>query len=127
MSPVVCVFARETSDSLTSLVKKIDEKIAEKGSKLKSFVVVLTDDGDKTSKTLTEIAGKNEIKKVPLTIIEGVQGPESYKIAENADITIMMWKGTRVQSNFAFEKGKFTDKDVETVLGDLPKILEAKK
>ena len=41
---MVCVFARKTSEPLASLVKQIDEKIGENG-KLKSFVVILTQEG----------------------------------------------------------------------------------
>ena len=48
---MVCVFARKTSEPLTSLVKQIDEKIGENG-KLKSFVVVLTQKGDQTAEEL---------------------------------------------------------------------------
>ena len=77
---MVCVFARETSERLTSLVKKIDSQIDQKAG-LKSFVVVLTDDADKTAKTLKTMAEKAKIKNVPLTLVESPSGPPAYKIA----------------------------------------------
>jgi len=64
---VVCVFARKTSEPLASLVKQIDKKIGE-NNKLKSFVVVLTREGDKAAEDLRKLASSAGIKHVPLTI-----------------------------------------------------------
>ena len=116
------MFARETSEPLASLVKKIDAKISE-NSKLKSFLVVLTPDGDETKPILEKLAAEHGIKNVPLTMIENPAGPDSYKIAKNADVTVMMWKGSKVRANFVFEPEKLDDKGVDTILTALPKIL----
>ncbi len=119
---MVCVFARKTSEPLTSLVKKIDEKIGENG-KLKAFVVVLTERTDKMAagqlKKLAEDAG---IKHVPLTLHQDPVGPSDYEIAKDADVTVLMWKGTKVKANHAY-KGELTDADVQAILADIPKIL----
>jgi hypothetical protein len=119
---VVCVFARQITEPLTSLVKQIDSQIAKK-PELKSFVVVLTDDGDKTADQLKKLASDAKIKSVPLTIVESPAGPPAYKIAEDADVTVMMWKGTNVKVNHAFKKGQLTEKDVKTIVADTSKIL----
>lgn len=120
---MVCVFARETSEPLTGLVKQIDEQIAKNG-KLKSFVVVLTDDADATSEQLKAMAADSGLKNVPLTLVESPAGPPSYKIAKDADVTVMMWKGTEVKVNKSFAKGKMTEADAKAIIADLPKILE---
>ena len=65
---MVCVFARKTSEPLASLVKQIDKKIGENG-KLKSFVVIMTKEGDKTREALKKLAKDAGIKNVPLTMI----------------------------------------------------------
>jgi hypothetical protein len=119
---VVCVFARETSEPLTSLVKSIDAEIANNNN-LKSFLVVLTDDGDKTAGTLKKMAADCRLKHVPLTLVESPSGPPSYKIAEDADVTVMMWKGTEVKVNHAYKKGGLTEADVKSLVSELPKIL----
>lgn len=119
---MVCVFARETSGPLTSLVKQVDEQIA-KNKALKGFVVVLTDDSDKTARTLKEIASKGDVKSVPLTLVADPAGPPDYKIARNADLTVMMWKDGKVKVNHSFAKGKFTDADVKTIVSDIPRLL----
>ena len=119
---MVCVFARETTEHLTSLVKQIDERIA-KDKKLKAFLVVLTDDKAKTSAKLKTLADEAKIKNVPLTLVEGIKGPADYQIAKDADVTVMMWKGGKVKINRAFAKGKMTEAEVKTIVSDVPKLL----
>jgi predicted protein tyrosine phosphatase len=118
---VVCVFARKTSEPLASLVKQIDEKIGKTG-KLKSFVVILTDQGDKSSADLKKLAKDASITHVPLTLHQNPDGPGDYEIAKDADVTVLMWNRHKVKVNHAF-KGDLTDKDVRAVVDDIPKVL----
>ena len=120
---MVCVFARQTSAPLASLVKSLDAEIA-KNDSLKSFVVVLTDDADKTSGTLKELHDQCGVKNIPLTLVESPSGPPSYKIAQGAEITVMMWRGMDVKVNHAYSKGAMTEADVKTIVSELPKILK---
>jgi hypothetical protein len=120
---VVCVFARQTSEPLASLVKSLDAEIA-KDSSLKSFVVVLTDDADKTAATLKELAEQCGVKNVPLTLVESPSGPPSYKIARDADVTVMLWRERDVKVNHAYAKGGMTEADVKSIIAELPKILK---
>ncbi|MFQ5733527.1 MAG: hypothetical protein ACE5KM_16435 [Planctomycetaceae bacterium] len=113
---------------MASLVKKVDAKAGSfKGgseSKLRSFVVLLSDDPDADQPKLEAFAKKHNIKNVPLTIFDGVAGPPKYKIAEKAEVTVMLWVKTAVKANHAFAKGEFNAKGVNTVMKSLPKILE---
>ncbi len=118
---VVCVFARKTSDSLASLVKQIDKKIAENGA-LKSFVVLIPKKDEKVKDSLEKLAKDSSIKNVPLTIGEGPNGPPDYEISQEGDVTVLMWKDGKVRVNHAY-KGELTDKDVEAVVADIPKVL----
>ena len=88
---MVCVFARNTTGPLTSLVKQVDSQIA-KNETLKAFVVVLTDDAAKTTGTLQALAKEHQVKHVPLTLVADPKGPSDYQIARDADVTVMMWK-----------------------------------
>jgi hypothetical protein len=118
---VVCVFARKTSEPLASLVKKIDEKIGENGQ-LKSFVVITTREKGSTAEELRKLAKDAGITKVPLTMFGEPGGPPDYELAKDADVTVMMWKGHKVKVNLGY-KGDLTDKDIQTIMGDIPKIL----
>jgi hypothetical protein len=117
---VVCIFARQTSEPLTSLVKKIDEQIAQ-NPELKSFVVVLTDDADRTAEELEAMAKDGGIKHAPLTVVESPSGPPAYKIAEDADVTVMMWKNGEVRSSRGF-KGALTDQDIAAIVADAAEL-----
>jgi hypothetical protein len=122
---VVNIFAREITDNLTSLVKQIDEKIAANSDKkMAGFVVVLTDDPDAVEPKLQELAEKHKIAKTPLTVFEGPAGPPKYKIAKDADVTVMMWLERDVKVNYAFEKGKLDKAAIEKIVKDTAKILE---
>jgi len=118
---VVCVFARRITEPLASLVKQIDKKIGE-NEKLKSFVVVLTDKGDKTREELTKLAKEAGIKHVPLTMHQDPTGPGDYEIASDADLTVLMWNRHQVKVNHAF-KGELTDKEARTIVADISKVL----
>ena len=118
---MVCVFARKTSEPLASLVKQIDKKIGENGS-LKSFVVIMTKEFDKTKESLKKLAKEAGVKNVPLTMIGEKNGPPDYEISADSDITVLMWNQGSVKVNHAY-KGELTDKDVETIVSDIPKLL----
>jgi hypothetical protein len=121
----VSIFARELTDNLASLVKQIDEQVGKNEDKeMKAFVVILSEDADALAPKLEELAKKQGIKNVPLTIFDGESGPGSYKIAKDADVTVLMWKGLEVKANHAFKKGELNAKAVETVAGNTTKILE---
>jgi hypothetical protein len=117
------VFAREINAPLTSLVKELDKAVvAGKDSNLAAFVVLLTDSREKLEPKVAELAKNEKIEKVPLTIVEGVAGPEKYKIAKDAEVTVILYAKKQSKANFAFEKGKLDDKGVKEILAALPKI-----
>jgi hypothetical protein len=122
---VVNIVARKITDNLTSLVKQIDEKVVASGDeKMAGFLVLLTDDPDAAEAQLKGLAEKHKIEKTPLTVYDGIAGPECYKIAEKADVTVMMWVDGKVKVNRAFEKGKLDKAAVAKIVKETAKILE---
>jgi hypothetical protein len=123
--PVVTVFTRELNDNVKDLVTKIDEKVgANKDKKMAAFVVVLTEDPDAAEPKIAALAKDAKIKSTPLTIMEGLTGPESYKLSKDAEVTVMMWVEGKVKVNESFAKGKLDKKAVETLVDDTKKILD---
>lgn len=120
------IFAREVSDPLTSLVKKLDA-VTDMNTKAKmgSFVVFLSDkEGLKDQ--LKELAKKETLKQLVLSI-DNPAGPKGYEVAKEADITVVLYTGRNVKANHAFRKGELNDSAIEKILADVPKILEKKK
>jgi hypothetical protein len=123
-NPVVMIFAREASGPLTKLIKKVDAATSDK-AKMGSFVVFCTDE-EGIVKELKALAAKEKLGDIVLTVYSKA-GPEKYKVAKDADVTVVLYTGGVVKSNYAFKKGEMTDKDIDKILGDLPNILGEKK
>jgi len=124
-NPVVAVFTHKIDANLTSLVKEVDAQVEKnKDKKLKAFVVLLTNDPDKAEPQLKELAEKNNIKNVPLTIFDGPLGPLDYKLSPKAETTVLMWVKSDVKVNHAFSDGKLDQKSIDTIVHDTGKILD---
>jgi hypothetical protein len=120
--PVVMIFAREVSEPLTTLIKKVDAATAEhKDAKMGSFVVVLGN-ADEMNSRLKDLAEKEQIHNTVLSIYEPT-GPEAYKVAKDADVTVVLYTKHEVKANHVFAKGELQEKDIDAVMQDLPKIL----
>ena len=125
--PVVVVFARNPSCPMTQkLLKAIDaETVKNAKAEMGSFAVFLTGDKDKVEGKLKEFAQKEKLKQLTLAI-EGKEGPNKYDIAKDADVTVVLYFDRMVKANYAFAAGKMTDKDIETIVKDVSKIVPGK-
>jgi hypothetical protein len=120
------IFAREVSDPLTGLVKEIDKATSSNAaSHMGSFVVFCSDQKGLEAK-LKDLAKREKLKDIVLTI-DNPKGPESYKIAKEADVTVVLYDHRKVKANYAFRKGGLGMADIYQIIGDLPKILPDKK
>ena len=118
---MVCVFARKTSEPLASLVKQIDSKIGE-NNELKSFVVILTREGDKAAEDLRKLAADAGVKHVPLTVHRDPAEVPDYELSKDADVTVVMWSGHKVKAARGF-KGDLTEENIRAIMADVPKVL----
>jgi hypothetical protein len=119
------IFAREISDPLTSLVKKIDAATAKNSDcRMGSFVVFLSDD-EGLEKKLKELAKKDKIDHTVLSI-DNPAGPRGYGVAKDADVTVVLYTNRTVKANYAFKKGELKDADINKIVGDVSKILPQK-
>src|SRR5207248_2222315 len=120
------VFARDITGPLTSLVKKIDEATAKNsGCNMGSFVVFLSDD-EKMEKKLKELSEKEKLEHTVVTMMDNPTGPPRYKIAKDADVTVVLYRQQKVKSNYAFPKGKLTEDDVSKIVQDIKTITDDK-
>lgn len=119
------ILAREVSDSLTGLVKKIDKATVENAKKrMGSFVVVCNDD-EKLEDQLKELAKKEKLSKTVLSLSDRKAGPTpGMEIPKDADVVVVLYRGRKTQAQFAYKKGELKEKDVEEIMAALPKILK---
>lgn len=122
LSPVVMVFARTPSEAFAKLVAKVDAATAKnRKHELGSFAVFFGEQ-DNLEKPLTEIAKKSALKHFILSIHDEKDLKE-YKIAKDADVTVMLYVDHDVKANFAFKKGELSEEAIDKIVNDLPKIL----
>ncbi|HZZ80005.1 MAG TPA: hypothetical protein VFE62_15910 [Gemmataceae bacterium] len=120
------IFAREVSDSLTSLVKKVDaETVKNSKARMGSFVVFLSDE-EKMSDKLKSLAKAEDLKKTVLAI-DNPAGPKAYNVAKDADVTVVLYVKQKVVANYAFKKGELNAKAISSIMADIPKILPVSK
>jgi hypothetical protein len=105
------------------LVKKIDETNASNGGM--ASCVVFCSDEEGLDKKLKELAGKEKLKKTILTI-DNPAGPGEYRIAKDAEVTVLVYRDKTVSANLAFKKGELKAADADKVLAELGKILPKK-
>jgi hypothetical protein len=123
--PAVIVFARSMSDPLAKLVKGLDKAVTDnKTQELRAWVTFLSDDQTGLDPKLVTWAKKHSVRDVPLGVFEDVGGPPTYKLAKDADVTVLLYAKRKVVSNFAFRAGELTDAKADEVLKGLPKLLE---
>jgi hypothetical protein len=123
-NPVAMIFARENSEPLAKLIKQVDgatQKNTE--AKMGSFVVFLSSDSEKLEKELKGMAEKAELKKCVLSI-DNPAGPEEYKVAKDADVTVVLYKERKVLSNYAFKKGELKDADISKIVSDISTLVK---
>jgi len=122
--PVAMVFARDVSQPLASLVKKLDEATDQhKDAKMGSFVVVCSADEDAITKELKGLAESQGIQHTVLSLWDDQNGPPDYKVAKEADVTVVLYTKMQVKANYAFKKGELKDDDIDRIVKDISKIL----
>lgn len=125
-NPVAMIFAREPSPELTKLIKKIDEAtVKNSGADMGSFVVFCSR-AEGLDKKLQTLAKETGLKQCILSIDDNPDGPKGYKVAREADVTVVLYVEHTTKANFAFRKGELKDADIEKVLAALPTILPKK-
>lgn len=113
--PVAMIFARTPSKEVATLVKKLDATCEKsKEAKLGSFVVFCSNE-DGLEEQLKKMAKEADLKNVVLSI-DNPAGPDGYKVAKEADVTVVLYVERKAKANFTFEKGKLTEKDIESII-----------
>lgn len=124
---VVNIQTRKVTDELINLLTQLDGMVANagkiKGDSKHAFLVYLTEDPDVASEELVLIDKKHKIKNIPLTIYDELTGPKPYKLSDDAEITIMMWKDTKVTANHAYASAKLGKQESANIIESAKKLL----
>jgi hypothetical protein len=124
--PGVIVFARSTSAPLSKLLVKCDEIIAtQPKDSMRAWMTML---GEKTigMDDLGKWSKQNGLKTLPVGIFDDPIGPPSYKLADEADVTVVVFSKRKVIGNFAYRAGELSDKDIEKISTSIKSIISTK-
>lgn len=116
--PAVVIFARNTNLATIQLIKKLDAQAAE-SKQFRVAVVFLSDENELPAKLKTMLE-KEQIQQALFTVIAS-EGPKNWRIAKEAEVTVILLRRTVALGNFAFRAGEFgeaaTGRIVESVKG----------
>jgi hypothetical protein len=121
--PAVIVFARSLSDPLGKLAAGLDGALAEyKKNDLRAWITLLYDDQSKIDPEVLKWAKKHRVRTVPVGVFEDTDGPPSYRLHRDADVTVLLSVKQKVAANFAFRAGELNDARIAEVMKAIPRV-----
>jgi hypothetical protein len=124
VDPTVMIFAKEMSEPLTGLMKKLDDmNVAFKKADL-GTCAVFCDKGTRLRADLKTLADKKGFKEITLATMD--QPPKAYAINNDADVTVIVYIGAAVKANHTFRKGELDAKAIEAITSDVEKMMRDK-
>ena len=123
--PAAVVFARSTTDQLGRLLTRLEAAGAtHKDSGYKVWMTQLVEKADLDA--LAKWAQIQGLKGVPVGAYEDADGPPSYKLHKDADVTVLLFTNQKVIANFAFRAGELTDRRIDEVGKAVPNLFGKK-
>ena len=116
--PVVMVFARSADEKFAKFLTKLEEELEEHADEqLTAFVNMIGTDAESLKKATADFAAKHDFKRIAFVVPEEVEnGPEDFKIAPDADLTVVCYKGGTVKANHAVAKGGLNDDMIDAMV-----------
>jgi hypothetical protein len=124
--PAVIVFARHLNEPVKKLLLKVDGMVtSQPKDSLRAWMTIL---GEKVI-SLDDLAKWSKatgLKNVPVGVFDDPDGPPSYKLNKEAEVTVLLFVKRKVIANFAFRTGELTDDALTQIEKTLPKLIESK-
>jgi len=128
--PAVLVFARRTDENTGRLLRTVRDAVREHQSqKLFAWFVFLAEPSTAAQTEMESaayrFAAENTASALPISVLGEPQGPPGYRIAPDAEVTVVLFRSGKVISNRAYRAKEWTSKAAEGALKDLPRLLAA--
>lgn len=116
--PVVMIFARTADESLAKLIDELEEELKEHESdKLTGFVNMIGSDAESLKVAAAKFVKDNGIERVAFVVPEDAEnGPGNLKIAPEADLTVVCYKGGKVVASHALKKGELNGDTIGAIV-----------
>jgi hypothetical protein len=121
--PAVIVFARSLSAPLGKLTAGLDKARTQyQKNELRGWVTLLHADQSKLDAEVLAWAKKHAVRTTPVGVFEDVDGPPSYKLHRDADVTVLLAVKQKVVANFALRTGELNDKRIAEILQAIGRV-----
>lgn len=127
----VLVFARSMSPPTGRFLKRLQEAVnLPREKKLFAWCVFLGKDGPVSEETALETAAYQFARAsgaagLPVGALRDSQGPPSYLVAGEAEVTVVLFRSKKVLANHSFSQKEWGGGAVDRVLKDVDKVLAA--
>jgi rRNA-processing protein FCF1 len=119
---VIFAFAKSADDNLASLAKAIDKAVADNADKKLAAVINFTGEStDENLEKIAEFAEKNGIKSTALVLTGDAK---KFNVSDDAEVTVMHYKGKKVAFNFSAKKDGLGDQAAKAVVEGLKTVLD---
>jgi hypothetical protein len=122
--PGVIVFARSLSEPLAKLLAACDTEVSRRPKDgLRAWMTVL---GEK-SVALDDLgrwSKERGLKGVPVGVCDDPVGPPSYKLAKDAEVTVLLFVNRKVVVNATFRAGEMDDRAVKHLAQEVARLGE---
>jgi len=119
--PAVIVFSRKPSPELGKLLTRLESALnGQPADGLAAWVTVL---GEAQSiDELADWAKAQAVRTIPVGNFDDVDGPPTYRLAADAETTVVVFVKQKVTANFALRSGELDDKAMSSILDAVNKI-----
>ena len=125
LNPCVMIFARNAGEPLLKLLASVESECKKhRIESLGAFAVFLSKDTG-LEKQLVDAAAVRGLEQVVLSI-DAPEGPDGYKLAKDAEVTVVFYSRHMVKLNTAYKKDELSDDAIKKFLADVTVTLSEK-
>ncbi len=122
--PAVIIFTRSLSEPVGALLQELDAQTAKhSASGFKVWLTQLSETADLDS--LAKFAQTHGIKSSPVGVFEDLDGPPSYRLNREAEVTVLVFVNQKVVFNAALRADKLTDAQRAKIVAAVPGAVAA--
>jgi hypothetical protein len=126
--PAAIVFARTVSEPLGRLLKGLDQAmLTHQKAELRGWTTFLSDSQPTLEPKLVEWSRELGLRNLPVGVFEDLDGPPSYRLNREADVTLLLSVKQKVVANFAFRSDELTDEKIKEVIDTISKTTDNAK
>jgi len=120
--PAVIVFARKLTEPLGKLLSQNDRWLSGQPKDTAACWMTVLGEKNVSLDALAKWSKDKGIKSLPVGVYDDPIGPPTYKLAEDAEVTVLLYANRKVVANFAYRAGELNDDAIGQIDMSLSKL-----